>query len=128
MSTIAALGSAPASLSSSTRTGASGSGGAETGTTGSVDTRDTVTLSAEAQALLDKGGDTGPVGFVDSVQKITSASQQLRARTLDAAEAVRAEAQAAGEAQGQAMNERTGDQSVRARTAPGGRSRTLVRR
>lgn len=128
MSTIAALGSAPASLSSSTRTGASGSGGGETTTNTSVDTRDTVTLSAEAQALLDKGGDTGPVGFVDSVQKITSASQQLRARTLDAAEAVRTEAQAAGEAPGQAMNERTGDQSVRARTAPGGRIRTLVRR
>jgi hypothetical protein len=132
MSTIAPLSTSTAPLAqaataSPTETTASAQTAQKSTTT--VDTRDTVSLSAEAQAILDKsGGGKGEVSFVDSVRKLTDGAKAQRTELQGAAEELRSEARGAGESPGEAMNEKTGSQRHRSLAAAGRRVRTLVRR
>ena len=132
MPTIAALSTSSASLAraataSPAETTASSQPASRS--TSTVDTRDTVQLSAEAQAVLDKsGGGEGELSFVDAVHKITDGADAQRTHLRAAATELRAEARAAVEAPGEAMNEKTGNQGLRSRAAAGQRIRHLARR
>jgi hypothetical protein len=88
-----------------------------------VDTTDTVQISSEARSLS-----KGDERFVTRVRSIVERSNAARDADLARAAALRDRAQATGDAPGQAMNAKTGDQSSTARYAPGQGVSRLVRR